>query len=400
MNVRTRTALAASLVLALAAGPLAASPAFANSASTASTSGTGADAGADVYGSPDAEALGAAIAGLPDADATAALVRVGGTGGSWHGSSGVAAVDSGRKALERGRFRAGSTTKVFTAAVVHQLAAERRIDLDAHIQDYLPGLLPGIPDITVRQLLNHTSGLQEAHADDQSFEEAYERRFDTVTPRQLVAASAAKGVEFAPGTEQHYVGVNYTLLGLLIEKATGGSYEQQVSQRILRPLGLRDTYFPGADPSIRGAHNRGYQAVERSDGTEELRDVTEWNVTDVWATGDLISTTADLERFLGALLRGRVVPGAQLKEMFAMPADITLPSGPDTIAYSAGLTRFTLSDLSVGWGKTGGLYGYNTMIVASPGLSRTLVYSVNATDARGRGMNKVAGRVVAAAFAR
>lgn len=391
MNLRTRTALAASLVLAVTAGPIAASPAFAASPTTSSTTAP--------TSPPDAEALRAAITGLPDADATAALVRVAGSDGNWHGSSGVAEIGGSRKALEQGRFRIGSTTKVFTAAVVLQLAAERRIDLGAPIQDYLPGLLPGHPPITVRQLLNHTSGLPEAH-DDRTFDEAYQHRFDTVTPLQLVAASAAKPMEFAPGTQQHYIGVNYTLLGLLIEKTTGRPYEQQVSQRILRPLGLRQTSFPGTDPRIDGPHNHGYQAVKRPDGITELRDVTLWNVSDVWATGNLISTTADLQRFLTALFRGQVVPKTQLEEMFTVPEGVPLYGSDRPAEYSAGLTRFTLRDGTVGWGKTGGLYGYNTAILAARDLSRTLVYSVNATNARDRDMNNVVGRIITAAFTR
>ncbi|NUR42878.1 MAG: beta-lactamase family protein, partial [Streptomyces sp.] len=89
---------------------------------------------------PDAEALRAAIAGLPDADATAALVRIGGGDGGWRGSSGVHDLESGRAADPRARFRAGSTTKVVTAATVLHLAAERRLDLDTPVQRYLPGL--------------------------------------------------------------------------------------------------------------------------------------------------------------------------------------------------------------------------------------------------------------------
>ncbi|MCZ4120917.1 serine hydrolase domain-containing protein [Streptomyces sp. H39-S7] len=397
MNLRTRTALATCLVLAVVTTSLAASPAFAASPSPAPSSA--APSATESPSHPDAEALRAAIAGLPDADATAALVRVAGTDGSWHGSSGVAEIGTGREALEQGRFRIGSTTKVFTAAVVLQLAAEHRIDLGAPIQEYLPGLLPGHPPITVRQLLNHTSGLPEAH-EDRTFDEAYQHRFDTVTPRQLVAASAAKPMEFAPGTQQHYIGVNYTLLGLLIEKTTGCSYEEQVARRVLRPLALRQTSFPGTDPRLNGPHNHGYQAVRRPDGTTELRDVTLWNVSDVWATGNLISTTADLEHFLTALFRGRVVPAEQLAEMFTVPEGIPLYGSDRPAEHSAGLTRFTLRDGTVGWGKTGGLYGYNTAILAARDLSRTLVYSVNATNARDREMNSVVGRVITAAFTR
>ena len=77
---------------------------------------------------------------------------------------------------------------------------------------------------------------------------------------------------------------------------------------MLKPLGLRGTYFPGTDPRIFGPHNHGYQRMTLDDGTTGLRDVTVWGTTDAWAAGSLISTTADLERFTKALFRGRVVP--------------------------------------------------------------------------------------------
>ncbi|CAM5512842.1 hypothetical protein SVIOM342S_00128 [Streptomyces violaceorubidus] len=153
MRVRTSSVLAASLVLALSAGPLAA-PAFAGppAAATAEHQPDG----------PDAKALRAALAMVPDEDATAALVRVGGTDGTWRGSAGVRDLASGRPAHPDARFRAGSVTKVVTAATVLRLAAQDRVDLDAPVQRYLPDLFTADFDepISVRQLLNHTSGIQ------------------------------------------------------------------------------------------------------------------------------------------------------------------------------------------------------------------------------------------------
>ncbi|MGW7520463.1 serine hydrolase domain-containing protein [Streptomyces sp. NPDC054796] len=396
MPARPRTALAAAFVAVLVLGPAA--PALA-------APGTGTrDAGAastQAYPAPDAAALRAAIAGLPDEEATAALVRVGGAGGDWRGSSGVAALGSQRPALEHGRFRVGSTTKVFTAAVVLQLAAERRIDLDRPVQTYLPHLLPRtFEPVTVRQLLNHTSGIQPADGPGDTFEDAYAHRFDTVTPRETVASAVAKGPEFAPGAEQHYLNINYTVLGLLIEERTGHTYADEVARRVLRPLGLRHTSVPGTDPRIHGPHNRGYQSVATDGGGTELRDVTEWNSSSSWAAGDIISTTADLERFLTALFRGRVVPEPQLREMFTVPEGVRTHGSGEPAAYSAGLTRLELSDGSVVWGKSGGRYGYNTVIAATRELSRTLVASVNGTDAKGQNMNRVIGDLTFAAFGR
>lgn len=380
-RTRTVTAVTAALVLGLAAGPLAA-PAVAAPATAARPAAAG----------PDAGALRAALAGLPDADATAALVRVGGTDGRWRGSSGVHDLASGRKADPNALFRAGSTTKVVTATVVLQLAAEGRVDLGAPVQRYLPGLLSSaFKPVSVRQLLNHTSGIQAGDGFGDSFEDAYAHRFDTLTPEQVVASAVAKGPEFCPGKRQHYLNINYTILGMLIEKVTGHSYASEATRRVLRPAGMLHTYFPGTDPRIRGPHNLGYQAVKRADGTTEFVDVTEWNQADRWAAGDMISTTADLERLTNRLFRGDLVPEPQLEEMF------TLPPGIDGADMSAGLQRFEYGG-RVYWLKSGARYGYTAVIAATRDLSRTLVYSVNSTDAKGEEMNPVAERIAMAAL--
>ncbi|WP_210592795.1 serine hydrolase [Streptomyces sp. GESEQ-35] len=372
-----RTAvLAASLAVALTAGPLAA-PALSAPPSASARATT----------SPDAKALSAAIAGLPDADATAALVRIGGTDGSWRGSAGVRDLDSGRAADPDARFRAGSTTKVVTAAVVLRLAAKDRVDLNRTVQHYLPGLLDRrFEPITVRQLLNHTSGIQPGDG----FADPYAHRFDTLPPRQVVASAVAKGPEFRPGKRQRYLNINYTVLALLIEKVTGHSYAAEASRLVLRPAGMRDTYFPGTDPRILGPHNRGYQAMKQPDGTTRLVDVTEWNQADRLAAGDMISTTADLERLIDALFRGRIVPQPQLREMFTVPRikDATM---------SAGLQRYEFGG-KVYWIKTGARYGYSTAIGATRGLSRTIVYSINDTNAKDESINPVAERIVLAAL--
>ncbi|MFJ6509447.1 serine hydrolase domain-containing protein [Streptomyces sp. NPDC091879] len=376
--------LVAALGLGLAAGPLGV-PAFASPA-VSSASPARASAG------PDADALRAALAGLPDQDATAALVRVGGTDGHWRGSAGVHDLESGRAADPDARFRAGSTTKVVTAAVVLQLAAEGRIGLGTPVQRYLPGLLPStFEPVTVRQLLNHTSGIQAGDGFGDDFADAYTHRFDTLAPRQVVASAVAKGPEFSPGTRQDYLNINYTILGLLIEKVTGHPYAREAERRILRPAGMRDTSFPGTDPRIHRPHNHGYQAVRRPDGTTEFVDVTDWNQADRWAAGDMISTTADLERLITRLFRGDLVPARQLKEMFTVPAGI---EGAD---MSAGLQRFAYEG-RVYWIKSGARYGYSAVVGATRDLSRTLVYSVGSTDAKGETMNPVAQRIAMAAL--
>ncbi|MFD7324608.1 serine hydrolase domain-containing protein [Streptomyces sp. NPDC059875] len=386
MNARTRTLLAAGIVLGIAAGP-AVLPA---TATTASASASAARATAD-------PALEAAIAGLPRADATAALVRVGGREGTWHGSSGVHDLETMRPADPDARFRAGSVTKVFTAAVALQLAAEGRLDLDRSARSYLPELIPGrYGKVTVRQLLNHTHGIPAPDFAGSTVEEWYANRFEIHDPRAMVRSATAKKPEFAPGTRQHYLNIGYTIAGLLIERVTGDTYEHQVAARVLGPLGLRGTYLPGTDPRIEGPHNHGYQTMRLDDGTTGLRDVSVWGTTDGWAAGDLVSTTSDLERFTTALFQGRVVRGPLLEEMFTLPEVPDFKSG-DPAAYSAGLSMKKLGGREV-CGKTGGRWGYNAAIASTRDGSRTLVYSVNSTDAKGQDMNKVALALMVAAY--
>ncbi|MFE9927718.1 serine hydrolase domain-containing protein [Streptomyces sp. NPDC005533] len=401
MNARTRTLIAAALVLGIASGPTVAHAAPASAPAPAPVSD--ARVAPEIPTPPDVAALEKAIAGLgPDhRDATAALVRVGGSSGTWQGSSGVADVRTGRAALEQGRFRVGSVTKTFTAAVVLQLAAEGSVDLDRPVQEYLPGLLPAtFKPVSVRQLLNYTSGIRSADGPGDSFAQAYAHRFDVEDPRALIANAVAKGPEFDPGTRQHYLNIDYTILGVLIEKVTGTSYEKALTARIFKPLGLRHTSLPAPGQTrIPGPHNHGYQAVAKADGGRMLVDVTEWGSSREWAAGDLMSTTADLERFTTALFAGRIVPKAQLEEMFTVPAVADFTTGAPA-ELTAGMKRFVLPDGRVAWGKTGGRHGYNTAIGGTRDLSRTLVYSVNSTDAKGQDMNKVAFDIVMAAFAR
>ncbi|AIS00814.1 serine hydrolase domain-containing protein [Streptomyces glaucescens] len=400
MPARRRTVLlTAGVTLALTAGPLAApalahtpSPAAPPSASSAPVPTAPASAPVTRHSAPNGKALRAALDGVPGAHATAALVRIGGGDGVWRGSAGVRDLAGGGPADADARFRAGSVTKVVTAAVVLDLVADGRIALDRPVQHYLPGLLgPAFRPVTVRQLLNHTSGIRPGDSLGSTVEEEYAHRFDALSPTQVVASAVAKGPEFRPGSRQHYLNVNYTILGLLIEKVTGHAYATEARRRVLLPAGMQDTGFPGADPRIHGPHNRGYQAMPGPGGTTRLVDVTEWNQADRWAAGDMISTTADLERLVTALFQGRIVPEPQLREMFRVPAHIK------SATYSAGLQRYE-HEGRVYWFKSGARYGYSTGVAATRDLSRTVVYSVNDTNAKDESGNPVVQAVVQAAL--
>ncbi len=224
--------LTATLAVLLAGGPAAATPP------------------ADVPRTVDQPGLQRALDRLPDETATAASVRVHDVGARVTARAGVRDLVSGRPVPRDARFRIASATKMFTAVLVLQLAGERRLDLDAPVQRYLPELLPeSYRPVPVRTLLDHTSGLPHSteDADWESAADFVAHCFDFFTPEQVVATATAHPLVFEPGTRQEYNGVNYFVAGRLAERVTGTPYARLLQRRILRPLRLRDTSLPALD---------------------------------------------------------------------------------------------------------------------------------------------------------
>ncbi|MFB7469767.1 serine hydrolase domain-containing protein [Kitasatospora sp. NPDC056184] len=323
----------------------------------------------------DTKALNAALRGIVDSGGTsAALARVGDHGRTlWKGASGVADRTTGAPASVDGRFRIGSVTKTFVSTVTLQLVAEGRLGLDDPVERLLPGAVPNGANITLRQLLSHTSGVFN-YTEDQAFDieapGAVERwlesgRWTRWTPQQLVALANAHPAYFPPGQGFHYSNTNYVLVGQIIERATGRSWQQEVERRVIRPLGLTGTSMPDHGTTVPGPHAHGYYELPTGPV-----DVTELDPSMAGASGAGISTTADLNTFINALVGGRLLPRPQLAEMMT-----ATPQSESR--YGLGLERAT-TDCGVLWGHTGGIPGYNTVLYTSPDLRRQLAVSMNA----------------------
>ena len=284
-------------------------------------------------------------------------------GRRWAGRSGVAELGSRRPVPLGARFRIGSTTKTFVAAVVLQLVAEGRVSLDAPVERYLPGLIRGHGNddrtITVRELLQHTSGLPDDTDDLPLLGEEFLRlRFHHYPPRQLLALALRHPPVATPGGAWSYSNTNYIVLGLLIERVTGHPYGSEIDRRILRPLRLTHTLVPGDPPEIPGPHAHGYLPVEGG-GQTRLVDITRMNPSWSWAGGEMISTTGDLNRFFAALLGGRLLPPAQLAQMTrSVPAIGDWDQYPGA-RYGLGLEQIPLS-CGGAWGHGGDIHGYST----------------------------------------
>ncbi|NGN62720.1 beta-lactamase family protein [Streptomyces sp. A7024] len=281
----------------------------------------------------------------------------------WFGTAGVADTSSGRKLTSRDRYRIGSTTKTFTATVLLQLVGEGRLSLDDTVEKWLPGVVTGNGHdggaITVRQLLNHTSGIFNYTNDPDILAKLVgqgflDHRFDSVSPEELVKTAMSHAPDFAPGTSWAYSNTNFILAGMLAEKVTGRSLATEVTRRIIVPLGLSNTYLPGRSTSISGPHGRAYSKLMVADPAAPVHDVTEMSATWAGSAGDMISTAGDINRFYSALLSGRLLRAAEQKAMFtAVPTVNWIPN----TAYGLGMIAQKLSCGVQVWGHGGTIHG-------------------------------------------
>ncbi len=273
------------------------------------------------------------------------------------------------------RTRIGGMTKSFTATVALQLAGEGTLALGDSVERWLPGLIPNGDAISIRQLLNHTSGLYDYVSDWAYLEPYYSGDLTYVfDPRTTgVQISVDHGPLFAPGARLSYSNTNFILLGMIIEAATGNTIGAELKTRLFDPLGLRHTSLPTSS-EIEGSHAHGYVFLE--DGPF---DVTPWSPSGMEAAGAVVSNAADVARFYRALLRGRLLPTAQLKAMQTVDP-IATGGVPDAGilggGWGLGLLRETFP-CGDAWGHDAENAGYMTAAWTSNSGNRQVVVVVN-----------------------
>ncbi|MFI1865409.1 serine hydrolase domain-containing protein [Streptomyces jumonjinensis] len=303
----------------------------------------------------------------------------------WNGTSGVADLQTGKPRRADERYRIASITKTFVATVLLDQEADGLLSLDDTVEHWLPGVVQGNGNdgrkITVRQLLDHTSGLFEYMGDPgyrkKFFTKEYlQSRYETWTPLQTVKVGLAHQPDFAPGARHQYSNTGYVLAGMIIEKASGNSYAHEVRKRILKPLGMRNTTLPGNSVTMPNPHSKAYSALSDDPNATEYFDVTEQNGSQAFADGDIISTTGDVNRFFRALLGGRLLPAEQLKAMKTMHPNAGPVAG--YTEYGLGLYSYRTSCGVKVWGHSGGASGALSETVATEDGRRTLSVNVNA----------------------
>ncbi|WP_405737097.1 beta-lactamase family protein [Streptomyces sp. NBC_00028] len=320
------------------------------------------------------EAIEAAVQdGVPGVTATA---------GRWSATAGVGDLRTGAPRSPYDHYRVGSITKTFVSTVLLQLEAEGRLSLDDTVEKWLPGVVRGHGHdgrgITLRRLLNHTSGIYDYTSDD-DFGRTYfladgflKHRYDTKSPRDLVAIAMRHAPEFEPGASWSYSNTNYILAGMVIEKVTGRPYAAEIRDRIIEPLGLRATSVPGTRVTLPQPSARAYSKLAETT-TGPTYDVTKLNPSLAGSAGGMISDSADLGRFYSALLRGRLLPPKQLKEMKTTVTAVGWPNA----GYGLGLIDRELSCGVHVWGHGGGIHGSQSEAVTTADGRHTLAFNFN-----------------------
>ncbi|GAB1331930.1 serine hydrolase domain-containing protein [Streptomyces sennicomposti] len=275
------------------------------------------------------------------------------------------------------RFRVGSNTKTLTATLVLQQVAQQRISLDDTVEKWLPGLVKGGEHITIRMLLDHTSGLGDFLLTPEFLPSLTGQEKRTWTPQELLAITPEQDPPTEPGKTYSYSNANYEALGLILEKATGSSLAELIEQKITKPLGMKDSFLAtdAAWPAGK-RHATGYEpdakrlkallsgAVDLPEdvgfvGPRRPGDNIDTAAIDPswsWAAGGMVSTAQDWQRFLTALMSGRLLPEAQMKQMRT-----TVDAPEEGGAYGLGLMKVDTPCGTV-WGHTGGLPGYSSEI--------------------------------------
>ncbi|GII60243.1 hydrolase [Sphaerisporangium krabiense] len=328
----------------------------------------------------DRQALARTLGAVVDAGMYGTYSSVRDTRERWQGAAGVADVRTKRPVTPGMLQRVGSISKTFTAVAVLQQVARGRVDLDAPIGRYLPDLVPGPRGqaVTVRMLLNHTSGIGDyilgafpslAQGSPASLDE---NRFRTARPEELARIGLNAPATGEPGKVWSYSNTNYVIAGLLLEKVTGTDAATYITREVIRKAGLKDTVIPRT-PFIPGPHSKMYESLYGL--IDPPRDYSVYDGSWYSTAGAVVSTMSDLNTFYRTLLSGHLLGQRELAEM-QRTVPVTDENGNVVIRYGLGIYA---QNMPCGqfWGHDGAVFGAGTFSLSSPDGARQVSLGIN-----------------------
>jgi D-alanyl-D-alanine carboxypeptidase len=287
---------------------------------------------------------------------------------------GVANVRTGRPMRIHDRMRIASAAKAFSGAVALSLVSEGKLSLQDTIGERLPELPEAWWEVTLRQLLNHTSGIPDFSLDPEFQEALLASLTKAPPPKELLSFVEDEELLFDPGSEYHYSNSDNIVVGLMVEAATGRSYEDQLREQVYRPLGLSMTTLPRG-PNLRKPFIHGYDNEPSQHSPEDVSELVAagWS----WASGGIVSTPADLNDFIRGYVGGKLFDKrTQAKQRRVIEGGSSEPPGPGKNSAGLGIFRYETRCGTV-WGHTGNTLGYTQFMAASPTGSRSVTVSIN-----------------------
>ncbi|MBV6622956.1 MAG: serine hydrolase [Rivularia sp. (in: Bacteria)] len=313
--------------------------------------------------------------------------------GTWYGASGVSNLETEKSMNPDDLFKIGSVSKTFTGATIFKLVEAQKLSLQDTLDKWLPDStianISNAKEITVEQLLNHTSGIFSYTSNPQFAidELAVFNGADIDRSREAILENYVSGEDayFAPGESFFYSNTNYLLLGMLIEAATGNSYQDEVNRLILEPLGLDNTYFVGDDiPDERFV--RGYGDLIGEDGSlgadgiyEDTRDSFS-SLASTLSDGGIVSNSKDVARFSDALFSGKLLKPESINNMLSWSS---IDEGEVEVGsqYGNGVYEEP-TPWGENWGHDGGTFGYISKMRYFPESDTTITVFVNQIDSQ------------------
>ncbi|MBD2769193.1 beta-lactamase family protein [Hymenobacter sp. BT664] len=339
---------------------------------------------------PKAAQVQAIIKRYTDVYFPGAVVAFKDANGYWQGATGYSQLETKTPMQACQLAYAHSVTKFYTANVVMLLSQEGKINLDAHLADYLPAeqlrKIPQSDRMTVRMLLNHTSGIQD-YTEQTDFQNGAlvninnPAWFASFTPETFLSYIEGKDLLFEPGTDAQYSNCNYILLARIIERITGKSYAQVLQEKLFNPLGLRQTYYPrdlsGYDLPGSYLDVKGLQGQSVPMDFENVT-ATQKAFTQVTLGEDgIIAAPSDFVRFIESFALGRIVNSRSAEQMLAFPAPTTRDPRGHRFSYGLGVWNYAPQYGVEAYGHPGGLIGYANKLVYIPSTKTSLFASIN-----------------------
>jgi D-alanyl-D-alanine carboxypeptidase len=291
---------------------------------------------------------------------------------------GVANVDTGRRIRAEDRMRIASAAKAFSGAVALSLVSQGKLSLEDTIGERLPELSEDWHEtwheVTLRQLLNHTSGIPDFSLDPGFREAVFASLTQAPPPEELLSFVEDEPLSFEPGSEYRYSNSDNIVVALMVEEATANTYEQQLRKQVYKPLGLKNTSLPrGTD--LKKPFIHGYDNDPSEQPPEDVSKLVAagW----AWASGGIVSTPADLNTFIRAYVGGRLFDSkTRAQQRRVIEGGSSEPPGPGENSAGLALFRYETKCGTV-WGHTGNTPGYTQFMAASSDGRRSVTVSVN-----------------------